>query len=303
MAVFPLVGGNGPGVDYVLLDDALKAGDAVVTEISEGGSVPELRFVNKTDRRVLLLDGDQLIGAKQNRIINITILVGVKQTLVVPVSCVEQGRWHSVSRQFAAGRRVSPSLRGLQCASAKASLRAGHGPHADQGAVWDKVSAELDALGVESPSEALSEGYEAIGGDLAAYREKLTCPKDARGVIVAIDGTVAGMELFDKAETLQRTWGKLIEAYATEAVWSSRSKQAKAELSDDVAALAREFLALAQRSVGESRPALGEGVHVDLEGDTLVGTALVAEGQVIHLAAFRKPEARQRQRGYEGIVY
>jgi hypothetical protein len=41
---------------------------------------------------------------------------------------------------------------------------------------------------------------------------------------------------------------------------------------------------------------------VDLEGRDLVGTALVAEQQVIHLAAFRKAElADPRRRG--DIVY
>ncbi|MBN1918503.1 MAG: HIRAN domain-containing protein [Verrucomicrobia bacterium] len=291
MAVFPLLGDDGAGVDYVLLDDALKSRDAVVTEMSEGGSVPQLRFVNKGKRRVLLLDGDQLIGAKQNRIINITILVGAKKTLVVPVSCVEQGRWHSVSRQFESGRRVSPSLRGLQCASVRASVLAGNGILADQSAVWSKVDAELNALGVESQSEALSEGYEAVGKTLEAYRQKLTCPADAKGVIVAIDGTVAGIELFDKAETLRRTWGKLIEAYATEAVMSARrSKEVKPTAEES----ADEFLASVRASVRDARPALGEGLYVYIEGDGLVGTALVAEGQVIHLAAFRKPELPTR---------
>ncbi len=65
--VFPLVGGNGEPPDYLTLDEALEGGHARVTEVSEGGRVPELMFVNESEHRVLLLDGEELVGAKQNR--------------------------------------------------------------------------------------------------------------------------------------------------------------------------------------------------------------------------------------------
>ena len=59
---------------YRTLDEAIAAGAARVTEISHAGSVPELCFVNEGDLPVLLLDGEELSGAKQNRILNLTIL-------------------------------------------------------------------------------------------------------------------------------------------------------------------------------------------------------------------------------------
>ena len=65
----------------------------IVTEINESGSVPELRITNNLDERVLLIDGQELIGAKQNRILNTDVLVSAKKSLNLPVSCVEQGRW------------------------------------------------------------------------------------------------------------------------------------------------------------------------------------------------------------------
>jgi hypothetical protein len=43
--------------------------------VSEGGSVPNLRVINKTPHHVLLFDGEELKGAKQNRILNTTILI------------------------------------------------------------------------------------------------------------------------------------------------------------------------------------------------------------------------------------
>ena len=52
------------------------------------GSVPELRFVNECGAPVLLLDGEELVGAKQNRIINLTILVAAAFYLLARVLLV-----------------------------------------------------------------------------------------------------------------------------------------------------------------------------------------------------------------------
>jgi hypothetical protein len=61
--------------DWLVLDEA---GDrARVTEVSEAGSVPFLQVANGADRPLLLLDGEELLGAKQNRILNTTVLVAV----------------------------------------------------------------------------------------------------------------------------------------------------------------------------------------------------------------------------------
>ena len=98
LAVFPLrLREDAGGPRYVTLRQAIEAGQAVITEVSEGGSVPELRVVNKGDARILVLDGEELRGAKQNRVLNTTILIGKHSSLVVPVSCTEQGRWSYAS--------------------------------------------------------------------------------------------------------------------------------------------------------------------------------------------------------------
>ena len=46
-----------------------------VTELDEGGSVPELRVRNLSGASVLLLDGEELMGAKQNRVLNTSVMV------------------------------------------------------------------------------------------------------------------------------------------------------------------------------------------------------------------------------------
>jgi len=88
-------------VDWLTLDEA--GDDVVVTEASGGASVPTLEVSNAGDRPLLLLDGEELIGAKQNRVLNTTVLVDAHSTVTIPVSCVEAGRWAFRTARFAAG--------------------------------------------------------------------------------------------------------------------------------------------------------------------------------------------------------
>lgn len=91
LALFPLYDDREKPSEYLLLDDALDRKLARVTEVSADGRVPELAFENDSAEKILLVDGDELVGAKQNRVLNLSILVGSRQKLVIPVSCVEAG--------------------------------------------------------------------------------------------------------------------------------------------------------------------------------------------------------------------
>ncbi len=90
LAVIPLLAPNLDDPDWLTLEEA--GARARVTEVSEAGSVPFLKVANGADRPLLLLDGEELIGAKQNRILNTTVLVAAHTEVTIPVSCVEQGR-------------------------------------------------------------------------------------------------------------------------------------------------------------------------------------------------------------------
>jgi hypothetical protein len=89
LTMVPVVSDYDDGLGYITLGDALGSGFIEIREVSEGGSVPELRVVNRAGKMVLILDGEELVGAKQNRIVNTTILVAIGAEIVIPVSCVE----------------------------------------------------------------------------------------------------------------------------------------------------------------------------------------------------------------------
>ena len=100
LTVFPLLAPNRIEPDYLILEQALDQNLIRITEMDNEGSVPELKLYNLGTKGVLIIEGEELVGAKQNRIVNSSFLVAGKTEVVIPVSCVEQGRWNYRSDAF-----------------------------------------------------------------------------------------------------------------------------------------------------------------------------------------------------------
>ena len=101
LTIIPLFAETGPkSPDYLTMEDAINSRLLIIGEKNSGGSVPELIAQNLADIPVLLLDGEEVIGAKQNRILNASILLAPKSTTVIPVSCVEAHRWSYTTENF-----------------------------------------------------------------------------------------------------------------------------------------------------------------------------------------------------------
>src|SRR5262245_32627973 len=84
LQAFPLRWEAVKRLDYVTLDEALGAGTLEITELHESGRVPTLKVVNKGDRMVFLMAGEHLVGAKQDRVLNISIMVPARTELPIP---------------------------------------------------------------------------------------------------------------------------------------------------------------------------------------------------------------------------
>ena len=130
LTIFPLSWPELQEPPYVLLGPAIERGEAVVEEVDEDGEVPNLSVTNRGDRPILIIEGEILIGAKQNRVINVTVLMAPKSKFTLPVTCVEQGRWRYRSRHFESQFCAPPSLRSK-------NMRTVHQTRASQGTALD----------------------------------------------------------------------------------------------------------------------------------------------------------------------
>ena len=172
ITVFPLLGSEDGGPEYLTLSDALASRQLSVAEVSEAGSVPQLKAINTGETPVLLLDGEELVGAKQNRVLNTSILIPGKSEAVIPVSCTEAGRWSSSSAHFAeSGVVMSSRARSSKSRSVSASLASHAAFSSDQGEVWRQIQELHQKAGTSSPTSAMLDAFKAREADLAKAME------------------------------------------------------------------------------------------------------------------------------------
>ena len=278
VSVFPLFSDRAAEPRYRLGKDAIADDTAVVTEIDEAGSVPELVVENKSDIPILFLEGEELIGAKQNRVLNTSVLVAARSTVKIPVSCVEQGRWRHTSRRFAASQSYSPStLRSIIRKSVHASKRAHRGHRSDQQAVWRRIAKLQEEHSVESPTHAMADVFEAVEERITGVKENLQYIEGASGLVVAIGDRIVMMDAFDSLETCRQVWSTIISGIAMDAA-SEEMQECRVDRKD-----VEELLSRTQSATWEEREAVGEGREYRGElPDGKLATALVLEDAMIH---------------------
>jgi ADP-ribosylglycohydrolase len=289
LSVFPL-SWEVPGVfPYLTLGEALEKRTVVITEASQGGSVPELAVENTGDTAVLLLDGEELRGAKQNRVLNTSILLAPKSRSMIPVSCTEQGRWHYVSNTFEdSGVVMSRSARIGKNVSVSMSLKEGRAHRSDQGAVWDSIRDLSDRAGVFSSTGAQRDVFESRKAALVEAERDIPCMEGQCGLLVFAQGKPVGFDAVSLPSAYARLHGKLLKSYALESLLAEEKPEGKAPGTEE----AHAFLQACADLAGEAYPAIGLGVECRFESRGKTGFSLVHHGEAIHSAFFALPEAK-----------
>ena len=270
---------DGPALEYVTFADAQKDGSAEITEVGEAGAVSTLEVTTSSKVPVLMIDGEILIGLKQNRVLNTTILVPAKTTLNVPVACVEAGRWRrATSKAGRADYALSPKIRAMKRHSVTLSARASGKFTADQGAVWDEVAGSLGDLGVHSETLAYSDIEKQRRPEIQDRLSQLRPEPGQSGVLALIGGEPVAFDLFDRPSTLAGMWQGLIGSYIAESLVPNPSN----EPTDLEAAV--EWIRGAGAGEATRHQAVGLGESVSITGPKHETSALVVDGVAIHIA-------------------
>jgi hypothetical protein len=255
LAIYPFLSNYTVTFDYLTLDQALEDKTLEVHEINKDGSVPELKVVNTSSIMVLILDGEELVGAKQNRIINTTILIPADAETIIPVSCVEQGRWSYNSSGFSSKERImSSNLRAMKSQQVSYSVRERGTFRSDQGAIWEELSEKARHHDAVSPSMAMGEIYEKEKPAIDEYIDGFRNIDLQVGAAFMINGEIAGMDCFGKPETFSAVFKKLIGSYALDAIDSFEEGKDHKVLKSKLRSFIHNSIKApvpAQKSVGE----------------------------------------------------
>jgi len=273
IVIAPVYPRQDPKAEYLTIEEALPLGFRI-TEVDESGAVPELTVHNPLDRDVLLYDGEELLGAKQNRILNVSVLVGGHTKTRIPVSCVEQGRWAPRSAAFsAASHAAHPEMR------RRKSVRLLGAPlarGAAQQAVWAEVQATAQRLGAASPTAAHADTYVTRDADLASLRGAFPPAAGQCGAVFALGDSLC-LDYLSRPEAWTRLYPKLLDGYLLDGLGRLDGKPAT-----DV----EGFVSAVARAATSRRPSAGRGEDLRLAGEAVIGSGLELDGELLQLSAF-----------------
>jgi len=266
---------------YVTLDEALAGDQVDITEVDRGGRVPELKVVNRGETMLFIMAGEELAGAKQNRVMNTSIMVKPKSEQNIPVSCVEAGRWAYRSPKFrSSGATSHRTLRMMMAKQMSASYKLSGSPRSDQGEVWAEIESKLQRMGSRSPSSELNQVYRDKKEKLDEIVEKIQAPEGCCGAVFVSGNRILGLDVFDKQSTLRKMWPKLLRGYAVDALEDAASQ------ADVSAARVQDWLSSLPRAKAERHKSPGLGDDVRLQADDTHGGALIVENSPVHVEVF-----------------
>ena len=286
IVVAPLFPRRDPVAAYVTLDEALPQG-LRIDETSDAGSVPELVVSNPTGHRVLLYDGEELVGAKQDRILNVTVLVEAGAKLPIPVSCVEQGRWRRRTTSFGAGDNISHGHLRRMKAQALAAQPLARG--VAQGEVWDEVNAKQARMGVRSATAANRDTFAAHGEQLRPLEAAFAAQPGQCGAVLGLGDDLC-LDAVSRPEAFALLWPKLRAGYLLDALERLDGRATSAER------MAR-FTHDAAAAHATRGPSAGLGADLRLRGEGVIGSGLELDGELLQLSAFTSDDAGERAFG------
>jgi len=176
LTIFPVVSAKVHDTsDFITLDEGIRSGDVVVTEVGNlhstmqrrrpyqprpyrGAEVNRLVLVNNSKHPLILLAGEVVTGGKQDRVVGKDRIVPAESDPVdLSVFCVEHGRWIETSTKFDthASVMLQPSVRMKAMADQ------------DQQKVWDEVGKSRTQMSAKVAAAAPAAG--GGGGSVDNY--------------------------------------------------------------------------------------------------------------------------------------
>ncbi len=263
------------------------------------GSVGDLVACNLQDTLALLLDGEEPVGARQNRILNTTVLLEGARETMIPVSCTEQGHWAYTTPDFEPSVSLAPPrIRRRRQQSVTRSLRQSRGSRANQVDVWNGVAHLAAERDVHSAIGAMSVVVASRLSQLDRILNDVPCQEEQYGLIVLNGAHVLGCDVVSLPDVYSVLHRRLLGSYLMDIEPEPGIAQAS-----DPSMEARNFLESATATDEYRFKSIGLGDDFRYVEPKTVGSALVHNGQVIHMSFFsvipdRAPDHEPGLRSY-----
>jgi hypothetical protein len=270
---------------YLTLDQALEEGVLEIRE-KDGGDVPWVVVSNRNDKRIFIMGGEILSGCRQDRIVARDVLIApYRKRLLLPVYCVEAGRWHHVSGEFKSEKNLGTyTMRG-----AAQSLSGNN-----QMEIWNKVAESNRKMGVSSDTEAYQDAFrtEEVAKLVSDVEQKFKdlplLENETVGVVIGLGDQIIGVDIFSDPDLFRELWPKIIRS----CVLAMVGYEQKTTLSRDRVV---QFLNGLQRMHYGQRRGVDLGFEYSGDLKELSVSSLVYRDTVFHLGALAPDETSERR--------
>ena len=275
MAAIPLKSKVSYKLDIMTLKKGLELGLVEVKECKKS-TVNTIMVTNNAVTPLILIDGEEILGAKQNRIVNSTLLIAPKTTQAISVSCTEHGRW-AYKNEF----RQSDYIANFNTRRAKEVATRGHGN--SQKAVWDSIACLEVENSFKSPTSAMSESYDNLKIDHDEFLKAFEMVDGQCGVLVIQNGEIKGFEIFYNPQIYREYHEKVLRSYLID----NRIENTTFTINVDEI---KNVIDDANYLEFNKRNSEGIADKFEFENDYSLGNLYAYDGEVIHFSYFNKKD-------------
>ena len=274
ITVFPLKSDRSY-IDIISLKKGLELGLVKVKEC-EQSQVNTLIVENNAVTPLILIDGEEVVGGDQNRIVNSTILIDAKSKMKVSVSCSEKNRW-AYKSEFKQSEYIA------NYNTRRAKEYASRSSEKFQNVIWSSIDTLEEVNSFSSPTSAMEESYDNVKLKLNDIINNFNVVDNQNGILIMVDGEIKGFELLFNSEIYKDFHSKILKSYLIDC----NIKQTVSTVDNSVV---EDIIQKALNSTFDKKDSKClEDVYVFDNYDGL-GTLYIFKNQIIHWSFFKKDE-------------
>ena len=289
LKIVPLSVENSFKEDILTLKKGFEMGLVTIKECGKS-TVSQVTVVNNAVTPLLLVDGEEILGAKQNRIISGTVLIPAKTTQNIDVCCSEKGRWAFKEEKniFSCADNIAPaSIRGNMNYAKYEDTKNHQGFKSDiQQGVWKDISKLEKEMDFKSETSALSENYANNQEKLENYLEHFKRLDNQSGLIAILNDEIIGCEILVKPYIYKDYHENFLRSYIIEALTKKEEPSSILFTEEYI----REFLeSLTSSDTAETQDSVSLGKTLILKNSNYNGRSRVYKDFNIHTSFFKNP--------------
>lgn len=279
ITVVPILSDTNTPFDVLDLKKGLKMGLVTIGEC-DSTNVEKVKLKNNSISPLILLDGEEIAGSLQNRIISQTMIIAPKSEMEIPVNCSEKGR-NEYKSEFQYSDYIANSNTRRKKVYNKNKLR--------QNVVWSSIDDLEKDKNTCSKTNALRDSYEKNKYDIDSYLKHFKMENNQIGVICIVENKV-GLEIFNNHSLYEKYNEMLLRSYIIDSSNKEKINISNKELENILDSINDDSFI--------KKEAVGLGKYYKISNSYGNGHILIYENNMVHANFFKKIEEPAVNNGF-----